>query len=98
MPTIPPPHPGETIKEDFLIPLEMSVAQLARELDISTVRLNEIVRGRRGITADTALRLARYFSTTPAFWMGLQSIYELRIAEQAGMKEIKKRVKPRLAA
>ncbi len=95
MRTIPPPHPGETIKEDFLIPLNMSVSALARELGVSTVRLNEIVLGRRGITADTALRLARYFNMSPDFWMGLQSIYELRTAEQASGKDINKTVKPR---
>ena len=60
-----PPHPGETIKEEYLAPLGMSVNALARELGIGPARLNEIVRGRRGVSADTALRLARYFGTTP---------------------------------
>jgi antitoxin HigA-1 len=66
---IPPPHPGETIKQDCLVPLAMSVSQLAKNLGIGAARLNEIVRGRRGITADTALRLARYFGTSPEFWL-----------------------------
>ncbi|MBL8178626.1 MAG: HigA family addiction module antidote protein [Bryobacterales bacterium] len=60
-----PPHPGETIKEEYLVPLGMSVNALAKELGIGATRLNEIVRGRRGVTAGTALRLARYFGTTP---------------------------------
>jgi addiction module HigA family antidote len=62
---IPVPHPGQTIREDVLEPLGMSVNQLARELRITAARLNDIVRGRRGITADTALRLSRYLGTSP---------------------------------
>jgi addiction module HigA family antidote len=69
---IPPPHPGETIREDILKPLGMSVNQLAKALCITAARLNDIVRGRRGITADTALRLARYLGTSAEFWLGLQ--------------------------
>src|SRR5260370_21915419 len=75
-----PPHPGETIKEDYLVPLGMSVNRLAKALGMGAGRLNEIVRGERGITADTALRLARYFGTSPEFWLTLQSLYDLRIA------------------
>ena len=70
---ISPPHPGETIKEDYLVPLGMSVNALAKALGISAARLNEIVRSERGVTADTALRLARYFGTSAEFWLGLQS-------------------------
>jgi antitoxin HigA-1 len=95
---IPPPHPGETLKEDLLVPLGMSVNQLAKDLGITAARLNDIVRGRRGITADTALRLSRYFGTTPEFWMALQSIYDLRIAEQNAGARIAKEVRPRRAA
>ena len=95
---IPPPHPGETIKEDYLVPLDMSVNQLAKHLGITTARLNEIVRGRRGITADTALRLARYFRTSPEFWLGLQMMFDLRTAESEASGRILKEVHPRSEA
>lgn len=92
---IPPPHPGETIKEDYLEPLGMSVNQLAKALGITAVRINDVVRGRRGITADTALRLARYFGTSAEFWMGLQNLYDLRMAELQNGRTIARAVKPR---
>lgn len=92
---IPPPHPGETILEDVLKPLDLSVNRLAKALGITATRLNDIVRGRRGVTADTALRLARYLGTSPDFWLGLQLEYDLRIARQAKQKEIERAVKPR---
>jgi addiction module HigA family antidote len=95
---IPPPHPGETIKEDILEPLEMSVNQLAKALGITAARLNEIVRGRRGITADTALRLARYLGTSAEIWMRLQLEYDLRTARHAKQKQIEKSVRPRSEA
>jgi addiction module HigA family antidote len=66
-----PIHPGEILREDVLKPLNMSVNQLAKSLAVDAARLNKIVRGRRGITADTALRLARYLGTTPEFWLKL---------------------------
>jgi len=93
-----PVHPGETIREDILIPLEMSVNHLAKEIGVSAARLNDVVRGRRGITADTALRLARYLGTTAEFWLGLQLNYELRVARQANLKAIERSVKVREAA
>jgi antitoxin HigA-1 len=74
---IPFPHPGETLSEDFLKPLRLRVNQLALELRVPAKRLTEIVHGRRGITADTALRLARYFNTTAKFWLNLQTSYDL---------------------
>jgi antitoxin HigA-1 len=92
--TITPPHPGETIKEDYLVPLGMSVNRLAKGLGIGTSRLNEIVRGKRGITADTALRLARYFGTSPEFWVNLQSLYDLRMAEREARARIEREVTP----
>ena len=95
---IPPPHPGETIVEDVLKPLDMSVNQLAKHLRITAARLNEIVRGRRGVTADTALRLARYFGTTPELWINLQSFYDLRMAQRKAGKTIERQVTPRRAA
>jgi antitoxin HigA-1 len=70
-------HPGEVLLEEYIKPLGLTQASLAKELDISTNRLNELVRGKRGITANTALRLARRFDTSPEFWMILQSAYEL---------------------
>jgi antitoxin HigA-1 len=70
-------HPGEVLLEEYIKPLHLVQATLARELGISTNRLNELVNGKRGITADTALRLARRFKTSPEFWMNLQSAYEL---------------------
>lgn len=90
-----PIHPGETIKEDVLAPLHMSVNQLAKALAVDAARLNEIVRGRRGITADTALRLARYLGTTAEFWVGLQADYELRVARREKLKEIERQVTPK---
>lgn len=75
---IPAPHPGETIREDVLEPLGMSVNRLAKALGITPTRLNNVVRGRRGITADTALRLARYLGSSAEFWLGLQLEYDLR--------------------
>jgi addiction module HigA family antidote len=93
-----PIHPGEIIREEVLVPLDLSVNQLAKLLAIDTARLNEIVRGRRGITADTALRLARYLGTSPEFWLKLQVPYELRIARQAKQKEIERAVRPRTQA
>jgi antitoxin HigA-1 len=89
-----PPHPGETIKEDYLVPLGMSVNQLAKALGIGAARLNEIVRGERGVTADTALRLARYFGTSAEFWLNLQSLYDLRIAERKSRAQIDREITP----
>lgn len=89
-----PPHPGETIKEDYLVPLGMSVNRLATALGIGAARLNEIVRGRRGITADTALRLARCFGTSAEFWLNLQSLYDLRMTERRARARIEREVTP----
>jgi addiction module HigA family antidote len=81
-----------------LKPFDMSVNQLATNLGVTATRLNDIVRGRRGVTADTALRLARYLGTSAEFWLGLQLEYDLRIAKQANMKEIERAVRPRSEA
>src|ERR1035438_7039629 len=91
--TLEPIHPGEIIREEVLTPLGMSVNQLARHLSVDAARLNEIVRGRRGITADTVLRLARYPGTTPEFWLKLQVHYELRVARQTKLAEIERAVR-----
>ena len=92
------PHPGETILEDYLKPLGMSVNRLALELRVPATRMGEIVHGRRGITADTALRLARYFNTTPQFWLNLQTSYDIATAAESKAKEIERTVHPREAA
>src|ERR1017187_8960747 len=92
---IPPPHPGETISEDILKPLGMGVNQLAKHLGVTATRLNDIVRGTRGITADTALRLARYLGTSAEFWLGLQLEYALRATQQGKVKANEKGLKPR---
>jgi antitoxin HigA-1 len=73
-------HPGEVLLEEFLRPLEMTQAAAARALGMSTVRVNELVRGKRGVTADTALRLAQLFKTTPQFWMHVQANFDLKVA------------------
>ena len=73
-------HPGEILLEEFLKPLEMTQAAAAKALGISTVRVNELVRGKRGVTADTALRLAQLFKTTPQFWMHMQANFDLKMA------------------
>jgi antitoxin HigA-1 len=74
-----PVHPGEILMEEFLNPLELSQYQLAKELSVPARRINEIVHGERRITADTALRLARFFGTSDRFWMNLQSRYDLEV-------------------
>ena len=80
-------HPGEHLAEE-LRELEMSAAELARQLAVPTNRVTEILHGRRAITGDTALRLAHFFGTTPEFWLNLQSLYQLRVAEKKAGKSI----------
>ncbi|MGA9628018.1 MAG: HigA family addiction module antitoxin [Bryobacteraceae bacterium] len=92
-----PIHPGETIREDVLVPLDMSVNQLAKALAVDASRLNEIVRGRRGITADTALRLGRFLGTSAEFWVGLQADYDLRMARREKLRRIEREVQPKVA-
>ncbi len=75
-----PIHPGEVLLEEFLKPLDMSQSRLALDIGVHPRRINEIVLGKRSITADTALRLARYFGNSPQFWLGLQMDYELDMA------------------
>lgn len=86
MPTAPknamrPIHPGEILREEYLVPLDMSANALAQAIGVPANRISAIVAGERGVTADTALRLARAFGTTPTFWLNLQQAYELRLAE-----------------
>ena len=96
--TMPPIHPGETPREDFLKPLGLTANRLAMELIVPVTRVNDIVRGKRAITADTALRLSRYFGTTPQFWTNLQANYDLELAEDARGAEIADRIRPHHAA
>lgn len=92
-----PIHPGEILREEYLVPLGMSVNSLAKALNVTPARINDIVRERRGITADTALRLARYFGTDARSWMNLQAAYDLRVAELAQSKRITSTIQPRAA-
>lgn len=96
--TLPPIHPGEILKEDLMAPLGLSANRLARDLRVPVTRVSEILHGRRSITADTALRLARYFGTTPQFWMNLQTAYDLDVAERESAPAIEREVLPRDAA
>ena len=91
-----PIHPGEILREEFMKPLGLSSNALARAIDVTPARVNEIVRERRGISADTALRLARFFGTDVQSWMNLQSHYDLQCAEDAAGRLIQK-ITPRLA-
>ena len=94
---LPPIHPGEILREEFLSPLGMSANELALALRVPATRINDIVKERRGITADTALRLSRYFGTTPKFWMNMQASWELEVAEDQLGYSVKREVLPRTA-
>ena len=93
-----PIPPGEILFEEFMKPLGVSRNRLARDLDIPVSRVSEIVHGRRGVTADTALRLAEYFGTSPELWLNLQADFDLRVARAAAWPEIKRRIRPLKAA
>jgi addiction module HigA family antidote len=80
--SLPPVHPGEVLAEEFLRPLGLSQNRLGRDLRVPVQRINDLVRGKRAITVDTALRLARYFNTTPQFWLNLQTRYDLEMARE----------------
>jgi addiction module HigA family antidote len=89
-----PIHPGEILREDYLKPMGMSVNALSKALHVPATRMNEIVRENRGITADTALRLARYFGTTERFWLNLQTEYDLRRAQIEKSDQVAEEIKP----
>ena len=91
---LPPIHPGEILREEFMTPRGLSQNALARALNVPPRRINEIVLEKRGITADTALRLARCLNTTAELWSGLQSDYDLRVARYAKARQIEKQVHP----
>ena len=89
-----PTHPGEMLLEEFLKPMEISQYRLAKSTKLPQTRIAEIVKGRRSITAETALRFARFFNTSPQFWMNLQSEFELRIARRKLQKKVEREVEP----
>jgi antitoxin HigA-1 len=89
-----PIHPGEVLLEEFLKPMKLSQNHLAINLGVDTRRINEIVLGKRSLTADTALRLARFFGNSPQFWLGLQSQYDLDVAEDLLGKRLDREVRP----
>ncbi len=93
-----PVHPGEILREDFLAPLGLSVNALAQALRVPATRLHEIVNGRRGITPDSAMRLARYFGGDAQSWLNLQTAHDLRVAQLQRQAEIERDVLPREAA
>jgi antitoxin HigA-1 len=90
---MPPVHPGEVLREDFMKPLRLSVNKLALDLHVPATRIGEIVHARRRITAETALRLARYFNTNAEFWLNLQNFYDLEVSRRSGkVSEIERQV------
>src|ERR1700719_703810 len=94
-PVMAPVHPGEVLREDFMKPLGLTVNKLALELHVPATRIGEIVHEGRRITAETALRLARYFKTNPEFWLNLQNFYDLEVTRRSGQgSEIERQVQP----
>ena len=94
---LPPIHPGEILREDFLKPLGISMSRLALDLRVPVTRIAEIVHQRRGITPDTALRLGRYFNTSARFWMNAQSSYDLEVAQDELQAAVERDVRPLVA-
>ena len=95
---LPPIHPGEILRDEFLIPMDISVYALANAIKVPRPRANDIVLGRRAITTDTAIRLGRYFGMSPQFWMNLQARYDLDVADRSIRRKIEQEVVPRNAA
>ena len=91
--TLSPIHPGEILLEDFLKPLGLTQYRLAQDIGVAPIRINQIVHGERSITVDTAMRLARYFGTSPAVWLRLQVRYDLEVGERELRKKIQREVK-----
>ncbi|HXR33115.1 MAG TPA: HigA family addiction module antitoxin [Verrucomicrobiae bacterium] len=91
---LPPIHPGEILREDYLKPLGLSMNRLALDLRVPVTRISEIVHERRGITTETALRLARYFKTSARYWLNLQAAYDLEVAEDQLAAKIEQEVRP----
>ena len=96
---LPPVHPGEILLEEYLKPLSISQNRLGRDLGIPAQRVNDIVRGHRSITVDTALRLGKYFKTTPQYWLNLQAHYDLEMAKETRLVErIDREIRERMPA
>jgi addiction module HigA family antidote len=91
--TLPGVHPGEVLLEDFMKPLGLSPYRVAKDVGVATLRISQIVRGQRSISADSALRFARYFGTSPDVWMRLQVAYDLEVARRKIAKRIEREVK-----
>lgn len=92
---MPPVHPGEILREDFMKPVGLTINRLALELHVPATRIGEIVHERRRITAETALRLARFFNTNAEFWLNLQNFYDLEVSKRSGkVAEIERQVQP----
>jgi addiction module HigA family antidote len=92
-----PVHPGEILREDFLVPFNLSASALAKALNVPSARISDIVRERRSVTADTPMRLARYFGGDARSWLNLQAAYDLRVAEIRNAKRIKRVISPAAA-
>lgn len=93
MTNLPPVHPGEVLLEDFMKPLGLSQYRVAMDIGVAPLRISQIVHGKRAITVDTALRLARYFGTTPGIWLRLQARYDLEVAQEKLADQIDREVK-----
>jgi antitoxin HigA-1 len=94
---LPPIHPGEILRDEFLRPMQISVYELARAIKVPRTRVNDIVLGRRSITIDTAIRLGRYFGTSSEFWINLQTRYDLDVADRTLRRRIEREISPRAA-
>lgn len=92
-----PTHPGDVLSEDFLDPLELTQYALAKAIGVPQIRISEIVHGKRAVTPDTALRLARYFGTSAEFWIGMQATYDLEMARDKVGLAIETEIQPRVA-
>ncbi len=95
---LPPIHPGEILRDEFLTPMGISVYELANAIKVPRSRVNDVALGRRAITTDTAMRLGRYFRTSSEFWLNLQSRYDLEVANRTIRRKIEQEVAPRTAA
>ena len=91
---LPPVHPGEVLREDFMAPLKLSMNRLGLDLHVPVTRIAEIVHERRGVTPDTAMRLARYFNTSARFWLNLQAAFDLEVAQDQMQHAIERTVHP----
>jgi antitoxin HigA-1 len=94
---LPPVHPGEILRDEFLTPMQISVYELAKAIKVPRTRANDIVLGRRAVTVDTAIRLGRYFGTSSEFWVNLQTRYDLDVADRTVRRRIEREISPRAA-